>query len=90
MSTPSKVTVVKDVLSYAGGWALIVHQAVFVDPQDFNLWFLLVGGALVGVPGISQLIAMRTGGGQSQLPPGESRRSRSRSPNGSGGESGER
>lgn len=62
---PGALTVVKDVLSYLGGWALIVHQAAAVPPQNFNLWLLLVGGALVGVPGFSQLVAMRTAIGQS-------------------------
>lgn len=66
---PGTFTVIKDVASYVGGWALIAHQALFVPPRDFNLWLLLVGGALVGVPGVSQLIAMRTGGGPSPDPP---------------------
>jgi hypothetical protein len=69
---PGTFTVIKDVASYVGGWALIAHQALFVPPRDFNLWLLLVGGALVGVPGVSQLIAMRTGGGQSPPPPAAS------------------
>ncbi|MET0426294.1 MAG: hypothetical protein ABW046_20665 [Actinoplanes sp.] len=69
---PGTFTVVKDAASYVGGWALIAHQALVVPPQDFNLWLLLVGGALVGVPGVSQLIAMRTGGGQSPPPPADS------------------
>ncbi len=69
---PGAVTVVKDALSYLGGWGLIAHQALFVPPQDFNLWLLAVGGLLVGVPGFSQLLAMRTGGGPSPLPSAES------------------
>lgn len=68
----STFTVIKDVTSYIGGWALIVHQAVIVPPHDFNLWLLALGGALVGVPGFSQLIAMRTGSGPSLLPPEDS------------------
>lgn len=69
---PGTFTVVKDVSSYLGGWLLIGHQAVAVPPADFNLWLLLVGGALVGVPGISQLVAMRTAIGQSPSAPPES------------------
>jgi hypothetical protein len=77
--------VAKDVLSYLGGWALIVHQAVFVPPQDFNITLVLLGGTLVGIPGVSQLLALRTGSGPSQDPPGElPPPSRSPSPSGSG------
>ena len=80
---PGTFTIVKDTLSYLGGWGLILHQALFVPPQDFNLSLLLVGGALVGVPGVSQLLAMRTGAGPSASPPPESEPSPSPSPNGS-------
>ncbi|GAA2516598.1 hypothetical protein [Winogradskya humida] len=66
---PGAWTVVKDAISYLGGWALILHQAVIVPPQDFNLTLLLLGGALVGVPGISQLLASRIGGSPSPPPP---------------------
>lgn len=69
---PGLFTVVKDVASYVGGWLLIAHQALIVKPADFNLWLLTVGGLLVGVPGFSQVIAMRTGGGPSASPPEES------------------
>lgn len=65
----STITVVKDLVSYLGGWGLIVHQAVVVDPRDFNLWLLALGGTLVGVPGFGQLLAMRTGGSLSDSPP---------------------
>lgn len=82
---PGAVTVAKDVLSYLGGWALIVHQAVFVPPQDFNLTLVLLGGTLVGIPGVSQLLALRTGSGPSPDPPEESSSpSRSPSPSGPG------
>lgn len=59
---PARSTVIKDALSYLGGWALILHQAVFVPPQDFNLVLVLLGGTLVGIPGVGQLLAIRTGG----------------------------
>lgn len=84
---PGRWTVVKDVASYLGGWFLIVDQALFVPPQNFNLYLLLLGGTLVGIPGMGQLLAMRTGGGQSPPPPEESPQPpRSPSPNGSGAE----
>lgn len=56
---PGWFTAFKDVTSYLGGWALIVYQALFVPPQDVNAWFLLLGGSLIGVPGISEIIAWR-------------------------------
>lgn len=58
----------KDILSYLGGWALIFHQALGVPPQDFNLTLVLLGGTLVGIPGVGQLLAARTGGSPSEDP----------------------
>lgn len=63
---PSGVTVAKDILSYLGGWGLILHQALVVPPQDFNLTLVLLGGTLVGIPGVGQLLALRTGGSPSE------------------------
>jgi hypothetical protein len=51
--------VFKDVTSYLGGWALIAYQALFVPPREVNAWFLLLGGSLIGVPGIAEIIAWR-------------------------------
>lgn len=42
-------------MSYLGGWGLIVHQVAFVPRGDFNLWALVLGGILIGVPGFGQL-----------------------------------
>jgi hypothetical protein len=33
---PDSVTLVKDLISFSLGLALIVHQALFVRPADFN------------------------------------------------------
>lgn len=63
---PSTATVVKDILSYLGGWGLIVHQALVVPAADFNLTLVLLGGTLVGIPGVGQLLALRTGGSPSE------------------------
>ena len=68
---PSVITVVKDIVSYLGGWALIIHQAVIVPPADFNLTLVLLGGTLVGIPGVGQLLALRTGGQSSSSLPEE-------------------
>lgn len=81
---PSTLTVIKDVVSYLGGWGLIFHQALVVPPQDFNLTLVLLGGTLVGIPGVGQLLALRTGGSPSQDPPEDSPPPRSPSRNGSG------
>lgn len=66
MSSPSTtalprwVTIARDVISYLGGWALIGYQVRFVAPSDVNEWFLLIGGSLIGVPGIAEFFAMRS------------------------------
>jgi hypothetical protein len=74
-------TYVKDTISYLGGWGLIIHQVAFVPRGDFNLWPLVMGGILVGVPGFGQMApyigrviarALDTGSGQSASPPEES------------------
>ena len=80
---PSTLTVVKDVLSYLGGWGLILHQALIVPPRDFNLTLVLLGGALVGIPGVGQLLAIRTGGSPSPDRSEESPPPRSSSSSGS-------
>lgn len=52
-------TVFKDVTSYLGGWGIIAYQTLFVPPREVNAWFLLLGGSLIGVPGIAEIIAFR-------------------------------
>ncbi len=56
---PGRFTVFKDVTSYLGGWLLIGYQALAVPPKDVNVWFLLLGGSLIGVPGIAEILALR-------------------------------
>lgn len=53
---PRARTYIRDTISYLGGWGLIVHQVGFVPRGDFNLWALLLGGLLVGAPGLAQLM----------------------------------
>lgn len=71
--------VAKDAISFLGGWALILHQALIVPAADFNLSLMLLGAALVGVPGVGQLLALRTGGASGSSPPEDSPRSPSSS-----------
>lgn len=70
---PAGRTVLRDVTSYVGGWALIIYQALAVPPKDVNEWFLLLAGSLIGVPGVAEIFAWRgrsTGmGGLAGSPP---------------------
>jgi hypothetical protein len=72
---PAAFTLVKDVGAWMLGVGLIVHQAAFVPPQDFNITLTLLGAALIGVPGVSQLLALRTGGSPSPDQPEDSQAS---------------
>jgi hypothetical protein len=58
---PAVFTLVKDIGAWLIGAGLIVHQAVIVQPADFNITLTLLGAALIGVPGVSQLLASRIG-----------------------------
>jgi hypothetical protein len=79
-------TAIKDWGLYLGGWALIWHQALVVPPQDFNLTLALIGAGLIGVPGASQVWALRTGGSPSEPPAEVSPPSLPSSSSGSGAE----
>lgn len=53
---------VQDTLWFLTGQAIILHQAFFVPPPDFNLWLVVTGAVIAGVPGADQLLS-RFGGG---------------------------
>lgn len=59
---PGRRTVLRDIVSYVLGWGLIIYQALAVPPKDVNEWFLLLGGSLVGVPGIAEILKWRATG----------------------------
>ncbi len=82
---PAAFTLVKDIGAWLLGVGLIVHQAGFVPAQDFNITLTLLGGALIGVPGVSQLLALRTGGSPSPDQPEESQPRPPSSPSASSG-----
>lgn len=63
---------VKDLLTFSVGLGLIIRQGWFVPPSQFNLSLTLFAGALINVPGVSQLWALRTGGQRSEPPESES------------------
>jgi hypothetical protein len=78
--------VLRDVLSFGLGWALIFQQALFVDPSRVNETFIWLAGTLLGVPGASEVLArIRSGTGGSGSPPA-SPGSPSSSTSSSGGE----
>lgn len=54
---PGFITVLKDIASYTGGWAIILKQAgiLFAPPSQVNAVLVAVGVVLIGVPGLSQL-----------------------------------
>ena len=56
---PGWVTLLFDLLSYFGGWSLIGYQALAVPPKDVNEWFLLLGGSMIGVPGVAEILSWR-------------------------------
>ena len=59
---PGTVALVKDLVLFTAGLALIFGEAFLVRPQNFNPYVLGLGAVLVGVPGSLQLLAPRTGG----------------------------
>jgi hypothetical protein len=67
---PGRLTVLRDVTSYIGGWLLIGYQALAVPPRDVNEWFLLLGGSLIGVPGVAEILAWRGRGTGTGAPDG--------------------
>ncbi len=70
---PGRVVLIRDAASFLFGLALMSHQAFFVPPPDFNLWVLIMGGSLVGVPGAAQVLGAarggQSGGSASTTPP---------------------
>lgn len=64
----------RDTISFVGGWFIILYQMLEVPPTQVNEWFLLLGGSLIGVPGIAEIIALRgrkPTDGQSSQPPAD-------------------
>lgn len=97
---PGWATVVRDTVSLVCAWAIVFKQAgiIFDPPAALSEPLLWLAGAMIGVPGVGQILALRFGGGDSGGGPGmggvplESRppvrRGRSRSSSGPGGDGG--
>ena len=58
------LVIIRDALSFIGGWALMLKQAgiFFPPPEEFQFWVLAVGALVAGVPGFAQVLAWRFGG----------------------------
>ena len=66
MSTqqPGVRRVLLDTATWFGGWALIFKQAgiLFAPPSHVNETLILVGAAMIGVPGVASVLMARFGG----------------------------
>lgn len=62
---PGWVTVLRDVVALTFPWVLIFKQAGigFAPPAEVSEPILWLAGALLGVPGVGQILAYRFGGG---------------------------
>jgi hypothetical protein len=69
---PSRLSVLRDVGSFIGGWVVLFSQAGIVFQPPAQTSEMLIIGALVaiGVPGVTNIFAARFGGtAQQQSPP---------------------
>lgn len=56
--TPGRFIISRDVLSFMGGWYLLIYQAQFAS--QFNLAVFIGGMVIVGVPGAAQAFTLWT------------------------------
>lgn len=61
---PGLRRILLDTLSWGGGWVIIFKQAgiLFPPPAQVNETLIWLAAALIGVPGLTQLLALRFGG----------------------------
>jgi hypothetical protein len=61
---PGLRRILLDTLSWGGGWVIILKQAgiLFVPPPQVNETLIWLAAALIGVPGLTQILALRFGG----------------------------
>lgn len=97
LKAPGWVTVLRDTASLVFAWLIVFKQAgiIFDPPAQLSEPLLWMAGALIGVPGVGQILSARFGGGgestgmdgqPSDIRGPELPRSRSRSTRRSGGE----
>ena len=62
---PGWLSVLRDVVSLTLPWVLIFKQAGigFPPPAEVSEPILWLAGAMLGVPGVAQILALRFGGG---------------------------
>lgn len=62
---PGWITVVRDLLSLGCAWAIVFKEAgiIFDPPAQLSEPLLWLAGAMIGVPGVGQILAFRFGGG---------------------------
>lgn len=66
MSTrPGATRVLLDTASWLGGWVLIFKQAgiIFAPPPQVNETLIWLAAAMIGVPGVAQILLARFGSG---------------------------
>jgi hypothetical protein len=71
--SPGWFTLIRDVVALTFPWVLIFKQAgiLFAPPAAVSEPILWLAGAMLGVPGVAQILSLRFGGGTAPLPPGE-------------------
>ncbi len=82
----SILSVLRDVASFLGGWALIFKQAgiLFDPPAHPSEVLILLAAVAIGIPGAAQLLAARAGQGAPTAPPSSPPPAAESSPSSSG------
>ena len=66
---PTRRAVSRDTLSFAGGWGLMIYEAIAAQP--FNTTVFLGGMVIAGIPGAVQAFALWASA-RTVLPPSDS------------------
>jgi hypothetical protein len=84
---PKWLTLVVDLVSLTFPWVLIFKQAgiVFAPPTTVSEPILWLAGAMLGVPGVAQILSMRFGGSTAPSGSGEAQPPSPSSPSSSAG-----
>jgi hypothetical protein len=71
--SPGWFVLTRDIVSLTLPWALIFKQAgiFFAPPATVSEPILWLAAAILGVPGVAQILALRFGGGTAPSPPAE-------------------
>jgi hypothetical protein len=58
--TSGGLSLSKKIFSFVGGWFLVLYPLAIDPPKEygtFHIVIILMGGALVGVPGVTEVLA---------------------------------